>query len=82
MNQQNNHKQKERDLFPNQRNWLDIEGGLETVTTAPTTSDRPRKMSEAVKIYVDSISSPTVMRLYTFSRESNTWGYSTLTIVT
>lgn len=50
---------------------LDLVGLIETVTTVPT--HVPGKFEQQFKIYVDSISAPTVKRLYFYSNQTNTW---------
>lgn len=56
---------------------FDIFGMIETVTVVPTKT--PTRFSQQVKIYVDSITTPTDKRLYIYSNKTHTWLYSTLT---
>lgn len=65
------------EVLPKEKNILNLEGGLSTVTATPTTA--PKKYSDSIVIYLDSLTSPTVKRLYVFSREGNLWSYVTLT---
>lgn len=55
---------------------LNISGFIQTVTTTP--SKRPRNLYDQVKIYTDSLSSPTVRRLYIYSIDLDDWLYVTL----
>lgn len=55
---------------------LNLEDFIETVTTAPT--EPPKTFYDSVKIYTDSISSPTTRRLYIYSRELADWLYVAL----
>jgi len=64
-------------VLPNDRDILNILGGLSTVTVIPTTA--PKKYADSIVIYLDSLTSPTTKRLYVFSREGNLWNYVTLT---
>lgn len=88
MNQQNNQQNTDQSrvpktppVIPDLNHILNIEGMLETRTTAPTSSTVVKKLADGVLIYVDSTSSPTVMRLYVYSRAAKKWGYTTLTMV-
>jgi hypothetical protein len=65
------------DVIPEEKHVLNIEGGLTTVTAVPTTA--PKKYSDNIVIYLDSLSSPTTKRLYVYSREGNLWNYVGLT---
>lgn len=65
------------DTIPFLNHWQNLLGNLVTTTNTPTRA--PRKISEGVKIYVNSISSPTVKRLYVYSRECDAWFYVNLT---
>ena len=55
----------------------DIIGSIKTTTTIPTYT--PAKYEQQVVIYVDSVSSPTVQRLYIYSRDVKAWMYVALT---
>lgn len=48
-----------------------IDGWVETVTTVPTHT--PKNFEQQVKLYVDSITAPTVKTLYIYSNKTNTW---------
>lgn len=65
------------DLFPNERHWQNVRGFLRTTTSTPT--KKPKSINEAVVIYANSLSAPTVLRLYLFSPELNAWHYVNLT---
>lgn len=65
------------DLYPFLKHWQNLLGNLVTTTNTPTRA--PRKMSESMKIYVNSIATPTVKRLYVYSKECDTWFYVALT---
>ena len=54
-----------------------IVGFVKTVTTIPVYT--PKKFDQAIKIYMDSIPSPTTKRLYIYSFEAKIWNYLTLT---
>lgn len=54
-----------------------IQGMLDIVTVAPTGS--PRNFSNQIVLYTDSLTSPTVYRLYVFIPNLNTWHYVALT---
>lgn len=54
-----------------------IKGYIKTVTTIPAYT--PKTFNQAVKIYMDSITSPTTKRLYIYSFEAKIWNYITLT---
>lgn len=58
------------------RNIINLTGFIQTVTSIPTAA--PKSFNESVKIYTDSISSPTVRRLYMYSVELNDWLYVAL----
>ena len=70
-------KQGGGDVLPNEKDILNIEGVIATVTAIPTSA--PKKFNDSIVIYLDSLSAPTVKRLYTFSREGNAWFYVALT---
>jgi len=55
---------------------LNLEDYIETVTTIPTTA--PKTFYDSIKIYTDSLSAPTVRRLYIYSRELADWLYVAL----
>lgn len=55
---------------------FEIFGMLETVTTAPTLP--PRGVYQQIKLYTDSISSPSVYRLYIYMPRLNAWKYVAL----
>lgn len=48
-----------------------LKGIYETVTTVPT--ETPVRFNQAVKIYVDSLTAPTIKRLYVYSNQTNAW---------
>ena len=52
-------------------------GYIKTVTTIPTYT--PKNINQAIRIYMDSVSSPTTKRLYIYSFEAKIWNYITLT---
>ena len=52
-------------------------GFVKTVTTIPAYT--PKKFDQAIRIYMDSVSSPTTKRLYIYSFEARIWNYLTLT---
>jgi len=58
-------------------NFYDIIGMIETVTEIP--SKAPSRLSQQIKIYVDSVSAPTDKRLYIYSNKTRAWYYLTLT---
>ena len=70
MSQQNRKIKMLEVLPPELHHVLNIEGMLETRTTAPTATTVVKKLSDSIFIYVDSKSSPTVMRLYVYSRSA------------
>lgn len=55
---------------------LNIQGFIETVTVIPTAA--PRSFYDSVKLYTDSLTAPTVRRLYLYSRELSDWLYVAL----
>lgn len=55
---------------------LNLEGFIQTVTSIPT--EPPQTFYDSVKIYTDSISSPTTRRLYIYSVELGDWLYVAL----
>ena len=55
---------------------LNLEDFIETVEVAPTAV--PKTFYDSVKIYTDSIATPTVRRLYIYSRELDDWLYVAL----
>jgi hypothetical protein len=59
------------ELLPGLRDWLNILGTLKTTTNIP--SRAPRTMSDSVVIYVNSVTSPSVKKLYVYSRECDVW---------
>ena len=75
MSQENNEENKKKNestvIFEN------ISGYIKTVTTIPAYS--PKNINQGVRIYMDSISSPTTKRLYIYSFEAKIWNYLTLT---
>lgn len=60
---------------------FNLVGTLKTVTTAPTSTTVPKGTADSILLYVDSLSSPTVMRIYAYSAGASKWGYVALTIV-
>lgn len=59
---------------PNQR---DIFGMYLTVTTIPTL--QPTSAIDQIQIYVDSLTAPSVIRLYAYVTGLNAWHYTNLT---
>jgi hypothetical protein len=57
--------------------FFEIFGMIETVTTVPTKT--PTKLNQQIKIYVDSITTPSDKRLYIYSNKTHTWMYCALT---
>lgn len=49
---------------------------IETVTTIPTKT--PTSFNQQIKIYVDSVSAPSVKRLYIYSNKAKVWYYLSL----
>jgi len=62
---------------------LALSGLIETVTVVPT--HVPTKFYDQFKIYTDSVSSPTIYRLYWYSNQTKTWQFmvagSSVTII-
>lgn len=61
---------------------LYLGGLIETVTTIPT--HVPSRFEQQFKIYVDSVTAPTVKTLYVYSNKTNTWlsvSFSDLTAI-
>lgn len=56
---------------PGYLDLLYLGGLIETVTTVPT--HVPTRYEQQWKIYVDSVTAPTVKRLYFYSNQTNTW---------
>lgn len=56
---------------------LNLYGLLETVTVAPT--GKPTKLFDQIKLYTDSLATPTVWRLYVYFTSINAWHYVALT---
>lgn len=54
-----------------ERNIQTIEGFIEVVTVIPTYT--PTKFQQQIKIYTDSLLSPTVRALYIYNYKNNTW---------
>lgn len=48
-----------------------LKGLVETVTSVPT--HIPSRFEQQVKLYVDSVTAPTVKRLYIYSNQTNEW---------
>lgn len=57
--------------------FLDLIDKVKTVTTIPTYI--PKILSQQVVVYVDSITTPTVKRLYIYADRVGVWYYITLT---
>lgn len=57
--------------------FLDLIDKVKVVTTIPAYV--PKILSQQMVIYVDSISSPTVQRLYIYIDRVGVWSYTTLT---
>jgi len=55
---------------------LNLEDFIETVTSIPT--EAPKNYYQSIKIYTDSLSSPTTRRLYIYSVELDDWLYVAL----
>lgn len=55
----------------------DILGQIEVVTAAP--SGTPKDFYGSVKLYVDSITTPTVRRIYFYNNRTASWNYAALT---
>lgn len=72
MSRENENKNTERTVFIE-----NIVGYVRTVTTIPTYT--PKKFEQAIKIYIDDLTTPTVKRLYIYSFEAKIWNYITLT---
>ena len=72
MSRENKEKNKEKSVFIE-----NIMSNIKTVTTIPAYT--PKEFHQSIKIYMDSISSPTVKRLYIYSFEAKIWNYLTLT---
>lgn len=64
--------------LPTQIRFEDIFGNFRTTTTVPT--DVPKTVADQVRIYVDSLTSPTIWRLYWYDIKSNVWKYSSLPV--
>jgi len=63
--------------FPSKpQNIINLEGFIQTVTTIPT--EAPKTFYDSQKIYTDSLSSPTVRRLYIYSVDLSDWLYVAL----
>lgn len=60
-----------QDTFANPVDMFQVKGFIETVTTIPT--HVPNKFEQQIKLYVDSITSPTTQILYVYSNKTNTW---------
>lgn len=59
---------------------LNIVGRLEPTTVAPTSTKIPKKYGEQFVLYVDSLTSPTVKRLYVYiPGKVKAWCYVALT---
>jgi len=65
-----------QETIPHKNSILNLQDFLQTVTTTPTAA--PKKFHDSVVIYTDSLSSPTVRRLYIYSRELGDWLYVAL----
>lgn len=57
-------------------NLFEIFGMIEVVTTAPTAA--PNSLYEQIKLYTDSISTPTVFTLYVYMPRIKLWKSVTL----
>jgi len=58
--------------------WLHmLKGYVKTITSAPTYT--PKNFEQAIKLYMDSLTTPTVKRLYIYSFEAGIWSYISLT---
>jgi len=65
-----------QEAIPNKNSIFNLQDFLKTYTSVPTAA--PKKFADSVVIYTDSLSSPTVRRLYIYSRELNDWLYVAL----
>jgi len=65
-----------QETIPHKNSILNLQDFLQTVTAAPTAA--PKKFHDSVVLYTDSLSSPTVYRIYFYSRELNDWLYVAL----
>lgn len=63
--------------YPGVQHWLNLVGNLKVVTTIPTKA--PKKFSDGMLIYLDSVASPTTKRLYIYALEADAWYYVALT---
>jgi len=52
-------------------------GDIETVTTIP--SSTPLNFEQSIKFYTDSLTSPSVYRIYFYIPALNVWKYTSLT---
>ena len=69
---------KDKKTSPEKTIFIDgIIGFVKTVTTIPAYT--PKRFDQAIRIYMDSITSPTTKRLYIYSFEAKIWNYLTLT---
>ncbi len=55
----------------------DIDRRLKVVTAVPTSS--PKKFYDTIVLYVDSVASPTVFRVYFYNEKTKAWKYAALT---
>lgn len=56
---------------------FNIEGLIKTVTAIPTGA--PTKLINQIVMYFDSLTAPTVKRLYIYSKDTKAWYYIALT---
>lgn len=74
--QRNTNNRMSKALPNNPYDILNLEGFIETVTSIPT--EPPKNFYQSIKIYTDSISSPTTRRLYIYSVALDDWLYVAL----
>lgn len=61
----------------NTTSFLDLVDKITTTTTIPTY--KPKIISQQIVVYVDSITAPTVKRLYIYVEQVGAWSYTVLT---
>lgn len=82
MNPQNDPKIP-KEIFPSLTHLLNLEGFFDTVTDTPSMDKKPRKAVEQIRIYQDSLTAPTIRRLFIYSPRNSTsssWFYTDLTL--
>lgn len=63
--------------FNDQVRAEDLFGAFQTVVTVPTAP--PKGTLDQIQFYTDSLTAPSVFRLYIFSTDLNAWHYVALT---